>query len=156
MLIVYVNPPVSSPARASRLRSEVANHAWLDGAFRDMSTMKSTLKFLLTTLALAAVVGCSTPGSKPTFTDTPLPAATAVTDAKLFYEMGKLDLAKQKLLGVLQLDPDNPAARYYLDLVREAEFHNTLNQRNPGSRFWYPAVPPRPVGSSLPNQLGGG
>lgn len=49
------------------------------------------------------------------------PSGTLVMDAKLLYELGKLDEAKAKATEALKLDPGNQAAEYYLNLVREAE-----------------------------------
>ena len=49
-------------------------------------------------------------------------AATMVQDGKLFYEMGKLDDAESKLNQAIALDPDNPAAYYYMNLVQQAKF----------------------------------
>ena len=48
-------------------------------------------------------------------------AGDLVRDAKLLYEMGKLDDAETKLKAALALNPDNAAARYYADLVAEAK-----------------------------------
>jgi type II secretory pathway component GspD/PulD (secretin)/Zn-dependent protease with chaperone function len=44
-------------------------------------------------------------------------AARLVQDARLCFEMGKLDEAEAKLRRAAQLDPDNKAALYYLELV---------------------------------------
>ena len=49
-------------------------------------------------------------------------AATLVQDGKVFYEMGKLDEADAKLNQALSLDPDNRAALYYLNLVKQTRF----------------------------------
>jgi type II secretory pathway component GspD/PulD (secretin) len=45
--------------------------------------------------------------------------STLVQDGKLLFEMRKLDAAKEKLEAVLQLDPNNKAAKYYLELIEE-------------------------------------
>ena len=47
-------------------------------------------------------------------------ASTLVQDGKLLYEMGKLDEAEAKLEEAITRDPQNPAAAYYLNLVKEA------------------------------------
>jgi beta-lactamase regulating signal transducer with metallopeptidase domain len=47
-------------------------------------------------------------------------ASTLVHDGKLLYELGKLDAAVVKLKEALKQDPENQAALYYLNLVREA------------------------------------
>lgn len=49
-------------------------------------------------------------------------AGTLVQDGKLLYEMGKLDDAENKLNQALVLDPDSPAAFYYLNLIQQAKF----------------------------------
>ena len=48
-------------------------------------------------------------------------ADDSVRDAKVLYEMGKLDEAETKLKAALALNPGNAAARYYADLVAEAK-----------------------------------
>ena len=49
-------------------------------------------------------------------------AGTLVQDGRLLYEMGKLDDAENKLNQALVLNPDNPAAFYYLNLIEQAKF----------------------------------
>ena len=49
-------------------------------------------------------------------------AGTLVQDGRLLYEMGKLDDAEAKLNQALVLNPDNPAAFYYLNLIQQAKF----------------------------------
>ncbi len=49
-------------------------------------------------------------------------ASTLVQDGKLFYEMGKLEDAEAKLNEALILNPDNPAAYYYLNLIQQAKY----------------------------------
>jgi tetratricopeptide (TPR) repeat protein len=49
-------------------------------------------------------------------------SGTLVQDGKLLYEMGKLDDAEAKLNQALVLNPDNPAAFYYLNLIQQARF----------------------------------
>ncbi len=48
-------------------------------------------------------------------------AAILVQDARLLFEMGKLEEAKRKLEEALRTQPDHQAARHYLGLVLEAE-----------------------------------
>ena len=55
-------------------------------------------------------------------------AATLVQDGKLFYEMGKLDEASQKLTAALRLDPDNSGAYYYQKLVAQARYSREIEQ----------------------------
>jgi hypothetical protein len=61
-----------------------------------------------------------------------------LSDARTLYEMGKLDVAEKRLLGVLQAEPENPAAAYLLDLVREAQYRER-------PREYYPTIPPQPI-----------
>jgi tetratricopeptide (TPR) repeat protein len=42
-------------------------------------------------------------------------------DAKLTFEMGKLDDAKQKFQKVLEIEPDNATARYYLAQIQRSQ-----------------------------------
>ena len=42
-------------------------------------------------------------------------------DAKLSFEMGKLDDAKQKFKKVLEIEPDNATARYYLAQIQRSQ-----------------------------------
>lgn len=44
-----------------------------------------------------------------------------IQDAKVLFEMGKIDQAEEKLNQALRLDPTNRAAQYYADLVRETK-----------------------------------
>ena len=55
--------------------------------------------------------------------------ASLVQDARLLYEMGKLDEAKARLKQALALDPGNQAAWYYSNLIAEAP----RNCRGPAS-----------------------
>jgi general secretion pathway protein D len=61
-------------------------------------------------------------------------AATLVQDGKLFYEMRKLDEAEAKLRAAMKMDPENQAAYYYMNLVREARYQETVNKRDVDSR----------------------
>src|SRR3954454_5610540 len=47
---------------------------------------------------------------------------TYVRDAKLLFELGKYDEAESKAMLALTRDPQNRAARYYLDLIQDARF----------------------------------
>jgi len=57
-------------------------------------------------------------------------AGTYVQDGRLLYEMGKLDDAEIKLNQALALNPDNPAAFYYLNLIEQARFARESAQHN--------------------------
>jgi beta-lactamase regulating signal transducer with metallopeptidase domain/type II secretory pathway component GspD/PulD (secretin) len=52
-------------------------------------------------------------------------AHALVQDGKLLYEMGKLDEAEAKLEEAIRIDPQNQAAAYYLNLVKEARQKTT-------------------------------
>ena len=66
------------------------------------------------------------------------PANRELSDARILYEMGRLDAAEKKLLGVLQAEPENPAAAYLLGLVREAQYRER-------PREYYPTIPPQRI-----------
>jgi beta-lactamase regulating signal transducer with metallopeptidase domain len=57
----------------------------------------------------------------PSPLESKLRAQSKVQDARLLYEMGKLDEAEAKLREALAEEPQNPAAHYYLSLVTEAQ-----------------------------------
>ncbi len=49
-------------------------------------------------------------------------AGTLTQDGRLLYETGKFDEAEVKLEQALKLDPDNQAAFYYLNLIKQAQY----------------------------------
>jgi hypothetical protein len=53
--------------------------------------------------------------------DATVAASKLVQDAKLLYEMGKLDEAKAKATEALKVSPGSPNAQYYLRLIRGSE-----------------------------------
>jgi general secretion pathway protein D len=55
----------------------------------------------------------------PEFRTNEIRVATMVQDGKLLYEAGKLDAAEAKLEQAYKEDPQNAAAYYYLNLVKE-------------------------------------
>ncbi len=57
-------------------------------------------------------------------------AATLVQDGKLFYEMGKLPEAEAKLREALRVDPDNSAAYYYLNTIKQSEIARSFSQHS--------------------------
>ena len=61
-------------------------------------------------------------------------ANTKVQDARVLFEMGKLNEAKALLKEAVKLDPHNQAAYYYANLIGEAEFMHALNNRDVASR----------------------
>jgi type II secretory pathway component GspD/PulD (secretin)/beta-lactamase regulating signal transducer with metallopeptidase domain len=92
----------------------------------------------------------------PTITTNATESAILVQDGKLLYEMGKFDEAGVKLNQALKLDPANPGAFYYLNLVRQADFageeHNHTNQAANSieevAKAWSPKVG---IGMPVPN-----
>jgi hypothetical protein len=52
--------------------------------------------------------------------------------------MGKLAAAEKELLGVLQAEPENPAAAYLLGLVRQAQYRERPQE-------YHPTIPPQPI-----------
>src|ERR1044071_3913569 len=60
--------------------------------------------------------------------------ATLVQDGRIFFENGKMDEAEARLKQAVRQDPENQAAFYYLNLVREARFKEALNNRDVNSR----------------------
>lgn len=83
-------------------------------------------------------------------------AATLVQDGKLLYEAGKFEESEIKLQQALKLDPDNQAAFYYLNLVKQAyyerEEHNRVTQAQDAMvRVQKEWVPKTGIGLPVPN-----
>ena len=57
-------------------------------------------------------------------------ANTLVQDGKLLYESGKFDEAEVRFDQALQLDPDNRAAFYYMNLLKQADFDRQEHQHD--------------------------
>src|SRR5262249_29136905 len=57
-----------------------------------------------------------------------------ITDARLLYEMGKLDEAETTLKQALKEDPRNQNAYYYLELVRQERYRQAAQRRDVDSR----------------------
>ena len=94
-------------------------------------------------LVLFAFAGCSTSGSKPDSSHTPASTARNLSDAKLLYEMGKLDVAVQKLDDVLRTEPGNPAAVYLLSLAPERQAMRERRLERPWG--YIQTDPPQPI-----------
>lgn len=88
-----------------------------------MTIMEITHSVILLSglVVLFAVAGCSTSGAKAASSHAPTSTARSLSQAKLLCEMGRLDVAEQKLDEVLRTEPGNPAAVHLLSLVRERE-----------------------------------
>jgi general secretion pathway protein D len=52
---------------------------------------------------------------------------TRLRDATLMYEMGQLEEAEAIFKQVVREEPDNRAANYYLNLIKDSHFRRTLN-----------------------------
>ncbi len=61
-------------------------------------------------------------------------AEILVQDGRVLLEAGKLDLAETKLKQAIKEDPQNQAAYYYMNILREARFNEALNKRDIASR----------------------
>ena len=55
--------------------------------------------------------------------------ATKVQNGKLLYEMGRLKEADAELKEAVRIEPNNKAAYYYLDLIKEATYRNKASAR---------------------------
>ncbi|HWW00689.1 MAG TPA: hypothetical protein VNZ64_13410 [Candidatus Acidoferrum sp.] len=60
--------------------------------------------------------------------------STKVQNARLLFELGKNDEAAAILKKVVEQDPQNQAAFYYLNLISEAKYKESLNKRDVASR----------------------
>jgi predicted Zn-dependent protease len=99
--------------------------------------MRANFVVILSGLVLVSgVLGCSTASSKPRSSHQQASTARPLWDAYLLYEMDKLDAAEQKLQAILKAEPDNPAAGYLLNLVREAQYREQ-------PKAFYPTLPPQ-------------
>ena len=128
--------------------------------------MKTVRAFTFGAAILVGIVGCSTSSPKVASRQQ-LDAATAaaveyaelvdewdkmdvadqelrtaaVEDAKLLYERGKMDAAEKELRTVLEVDLNNPKARYYLTLVQRSR----EQQAQPPPRALHPTYPAKPI-----------
>ncbi len=100
--------------------------------------MKARLTSLIGTLLLLALTGCCS--SKPKVSQDARAICAQVSDGRLLYEMGKLELAEQKLLAALAVQPDSAEARYYLDLV-----HQSLQSQRRQPWGFYQTYPQQPI-----------
>jgi hypothetical protein len=114
-------------------------------AFGDLTTMKANLTTLLVSLTLAGVIGCSTSTSRVASHHEPAPVSMELADARVLYMMGRLDVAEQKLEAVLQKEPGNAKARYYLTLVHAAQYRRESGQEQPWIWGYYQTIPPQPI-----------
>jgi len=87
---------------------------------------------------MAGVPGCSTSSPKLKASRQQVSRPDPLRDAYLLYEMGKLEVAEQKLQAILQMDPHNPDAARLLGLVHEAE-------RKRPAWGYYQTIPQQPI-----------
>src|SRR5262245_26335327 len=59
---------------------------------------------------------------------------TEVQDARVLFDLGKYDEAEAKLKRVVAQDPNNQAAYYYLNLIKDARFRLAMNRREDVTR----------------------
>src|SRR5437867_5549274 len=96
-------------------------------------------------------------GQIPDLVQARVKTSTLVQDGRIFFENGKMDEAEARLKQAIKDDPENQAAFYYLNLVREARFKEALSNRDVSSRqglleleqAW--ATPPKRELLPLPN-----
>src|SRR6266403_290711 len=73
-------------------------------------------------------------GQIPDLVQARVKTSTLVQDGRIFFENGKMDEAEGRLKQAIKDDPENQAAFYYLNLVREARFKEALGNRDLSSR----------------------
>jgi len=73
-------------------------------------------------------------GRIPELVEARVKTSTLVQDGRIFFENGKMDDAESRLKQAIKEDPENQAAFYYLNLVREARFKEALGNRDLSSR----------------------
>ena len=61
-------------------------------------------------------------------------AATLVQDGRLLVEMGKLDEAEAKLHQALKIHPENKAAHYFLNVIKDNKFFREQRDRDANSK----------------------
>jgi Tfp pilus assembly protein PilF len=102
--------------------------------------MKTIRAFIIGVTVFVCIAGCSTPSPKVVRSQRPAPTTAAtVEDARLLYEMGRLDDAQHKLQAVLAVEPDNQKAQYYLALVHRSQ------ELKPQPRGYYQTIPQQPI-----------
>jgi Tfp pilus assembly protein PilF len=103
--------------------------------------MKSLLFSSLIFVVALSFSGCST--AKPSQSQSQHFEAATVSVAKEEYESGKLEESQENLKAVLQTDPKNQAAQYYLHLVESAQSAHLANASQPNG--WYQTIPQQPI-----------
>ena len=101
--------------------TETTNQTWSDASENSSQTNLN----VLTT---------SNPSGRTNAFEENMTADRLVRDAKLDYEMGKLDEAENLLKSALELDSENAAAKYYLGLVQAMHQSPKIIQTGPGRK----------------------
>lgn len=73
--------------------------------------------------------------------DAKIAVGSLIQDAKLLFEIGKLDEAERKLKQALQIDPESKSAFYYLFKIREARIGVHFKTRELNNEEIYPSIP---------------
>jgi Tfp pilus assembly protein PilF len=104
--------------------------------------MKTVRAFTFGAAILVGIVGCSTSSPKVASRhQLDATTAAAVEYAELVDEWGKMDAAEKELRTVLEVDLNNPKARYYLTLVQRSR----EQQAQPPPRALHPTYPAKPI-----------
>ena len=113
-----------------------------DGSFASIVLAALVPEKTEATLESAPAVETNEPPAKSNdVSDAKMSAAKLLGDGKLLYEMGKFDKAEEKLKQTLDLEPNNRAATYYLDLIREQRFAEKARGEKDG--LLHPTDPPK-------------
>ena len=81
-----------------------------------------------------AVPSAETVARVPEIQNEKVTAGTLAQDGKMLFEMGHIDEAEAKLKQALNIDPENRAAVYYLNLIRDQRFDRELKAKEIVSR----------------------
>jgi Tfp pilus assembly protein PilF len=104
--------------------------------------MKPVFCLLLNLSLLFGLSGCR---SHPNSADTQphLQKTDLLKVAEAHFHQRKMNTAEEELRAVLNGDPRNNEAHYYLNLIQEFRTKQRLNRERDG--LWYPTLPPREV-----------
>ena len=106
--------------------------------------MRTKLLVPLSTLLLAfAFLGCSTPKPSPGSGHPEVASPSPLRSAYYYYQLGRLDLAEEKIQTVLRAEPDDSAALYLLGLVREREHRRQIGEEPAWG--YYQTFPQQPI-----------
>lgn len=77
-----------------------------------------------------AVPSVETVARIPEFQNEKITAGTLVHDGKLLFEAGHINEAETKLKQAIKIEPENKAAHYYLQLIRDQRFTRELRDQD--------------------------